>query len=128
MDRQHMRSPLARAMGLGSAKMGVQHWWAERVSAVALIPLTLWFVASIIAQTSSDYATFVAWLRMPFNSIMMILLLAALFYHAALGLQVVIEDYRHAGAKFAALVIMRLSCFGLASAGIIATLHIAFGG
>jgi succinate dehydrogenase / fumarate reductase membrane anchor subunit len=128
MDRQHMRSPLARAMGLGSAKMGVEHWWAERVSAVALIPLTLWFVASIIAQTSSDYATFVAWLRMPFTSIMMILLLAALFYHAALGLQVVIEDYRHAGAKFAALVIMRLSCFGLASAGIIATLHIAFGG
>jgi succinate dehydrogenase / fumarate reductase membrane anchor subunit len=128
MDRQHMRSPLARAMGLGSAKMGVEHWWAERVSAVALIPLSLWFVASIIAQTSSDYATFVAWLRMPFTSIMMILLLAALFYHAALGLQVVIEDYRHAGAKFAALVIMRLSCFGLASAGIIATLHIAFGG
>jgi succinate dehydrogenase / fumarate reductase, membrane anchor subunit len=128
MDRQHMRSPLARAMGLGSAKMGVEHWWAERVSAVALIPLSLWFVASIIAQTSSDYATFVAWLRMPFTSIMMILLLAALFYHAALGLQVVIDDYRHAGAKFAALVIMRLSCFGLASAGIIATLHIAFGG
>ena len=115
-------------MGLGSAKMGVEHWWAERVPAVALIPLSLWFVASIIAQTSSDYATFVAWLRMPFTSIMMILLLAALFYHAALGLQVVIEDYRHAGAKFAALVAMRLSCFGLASAGIIATLHIAFGG
>jgi succinate dehydrogenase / fumarate reductase, membrane anchor subunit len=128
MNRQQMRSPLARAMGLGSAKKGVEHWWAERVSAVALIPLTLWFVASIIAQTGSDHATFITWLRMPVTTIMMVLLLVALFHHTALGLQVVIEDYRHAGAKFAALVIMRLTCFGLATAGIIAALHIAFGG
>jgi succinate dehydrogenase / fumarate reductase, membrane anchor subunit len=126
VDHHDMRTPLARAMGLGSAKEGVEHWWAERVSAVALIPLTLWFVASIIAQTGSDYAAFIAWLSMPITSIMMILLLVALFYHTALGLQVVIEDYRHAGAKFAVLVIMRLSCFGLTIAGIIATLRIAF--
>jgi succinate dehydrogenase / fumarate reductase membrane anchor subunit len=121
-----MRSPLARAMGLGSAKEGVEHWWAERVSAVALVPLTLWFVASIIAQTGSDYATFIAWLRMPTTSMMMISLLVALFYHTALGLQVVIEDYGHAGTKFTVLVIMRLSCSGLTIAGIVATLRIAF--
>ena len=105
-----MRSPLARAIGLGSAKEGVGHWWAERVSAVALVPLTLWFVASIIAHTGSDYATFIVWLRTPLAAILMILLLIALFYHTALGLQVVIEDYVHSGAKFAAVIAVRLGC------------------
>jgi succinate dehydrogenase / fumarate reductase membrane anchor subunit len=128
MDRQRMRSPLARAMSLGSAKEGVQHWWMERVSAVALVPLTLWFVASIIAHTGSDYATFIAWLRTPLANILMILLVIALFYHTALGLQVVIEDYVHSGTKFAALVAVRLSCFALAAAGIVAVLRIAFDG
>jgi succinate dehydrogenase membrane anchor subunit len=123
-----MRSPLRHAIGLGSAKEGVGHWWAERVSAVALVPLTLWFVASIIAHTHSDYATFIVWLRTPVATILMISLQIALFYHAALGLQVVLEDYVHSGAKFPALVIMRLSCFALTVAGIVATLRIAFGG
>ena len=128
MDRRRMRSPLGRAMGLGSAKEGAEHWWMARVSAVALIPLTLWFVASIIAHTGSDYVTFIVWLRMPLVSILMVLLLIALFYHTALGLQVVIEDYVHSGAKFAALVAMRLGCFALAAAGTVAALRIAFGG
>ena len=128
MDRRPMRSPLARAMGFGSAKDGVEHWWIQRVSAVALVPLTLWFVASIIAHTGSDYATFIVWLRTPLASILMILLLIALFYHTALGLQVVIEDYVHSGVKFAALVAVRLGCFALAATGIVAALRIAFGG
>jgi succinate dehydrogenase / fumarate reductase membrane anchor subunit len=127
MDRHRKRSSLARAMGLGSAKEGVGHWWSQRVSAVALIPLTLWFVASIIAHTGSEYATFIAWLRTPLASILMILLLIAIFYHTALGLQVVIEDYVHSRAKFAALVAVRLVCFALAAAGIITTLRIALG-
>ena len=120
-----MGSPLARAMGLGSAKEGVEHWWMERVSAVALVPLTLWFVASIIAHTGNDYPTFIAWLRTPLASVSMILLLVALFYHTALGLKVVIEDYVHSGDKFAALVAVRLGCFALALAGIVAVLRIA---
>ena len=128
MDRQRLRSPLARAMGLGSAKEGVEHWWMARLSAVALIPLTLWFVASIIAHTGSDYVTFIVWLRMPLVSILMVLLLIALFYHTALGLQVVIEDYVHSGAKFGALIAVRLGCVALAVAGILATMRIAFGG
>jgi succinate dehydrogenase / fumarate reductase membrane anchor subunit len=115
-------------MGFGSAKDGVEHWWMERVSAVALVPLTLWFVASIIAHTGSDYASFIVWLRTPLASILMILLLIALFYHTALGLQVVIEDYVHSGVKFAALVAVRLGCFALAATGIVAALRIAFGG
>jgi succinate dehydrogenase / fumarate reductase, membrane anchor subunit len=128
MDRQRMRSPLGRAMGLGSAKEGVEHWWMARVSAVALIPLTLWFVASIIAHTGSDYVTFIVWLRMPLVSVLMVLLLIALFYHTALGLQVVIEDYVHSEAKFGALIAVRLGCVALAVAGILATMRIAFGG
>jgi succinate dehydrogenase / fumarate reductase membrane anchor subunit len=128
MDRQRMRSPLGRAMGLGSAKEGAEHWWMARASAVALIPLTLWFVASIIAHTGSDYVTFIVWLRMPLVSILMVLLLIALFYHTALGLQVVIEDYVHSEAKFGALIAVRLGCVALAVAGILATMRIAFGG
>ncbi len=123
-----MRSSLARAIGLGSAKEGGWLWWAERVSAVALTPLMLRFAASIIAHTGSDYITFVAWLRTPLIAILMIVLLIALFYHTALGLQVVIEDYIHSGAKFAAVIAVRLGCFALAIAGFVATLRIAFSG
>lgn len=126
MRHQDMRSPLARAIGLGSAKEGVKEWWAERVSAVALVPLTLWFAASIIAHSGSDYPTFIAWIRTPFAATLMILLLIALFHHTALGLQVVIEDYVHSGTKFAWGAAVRLGCFALATAGIVATLHIAF--
>lgn len=121
-----MRSPLARAIGLGSAKEGVREWWAERVSAVALVPLTLWFAASIIAHTGSDYPTFIAWIRTPVAATLMILLLIALFHHTALGLQVVIEDYVHSGAKFAWVMAVRLGCFALATAGVVATLYIVF--
>ena len=128
MDPQNMRSPLARAIGLGSAKEGAGRWWAERVSAVALVPLTLWFAASIIAHTGGDYATFIVWLRTPLATILMILLLIVLFYHTALGLQVVIEDYVHFATKFAAVIVARLGCYALATAGVVAILRIAFSG
>jgi succinate dehydrogenase / fumarate reductase, membrane anchor subunit len=128
MDSQSFRSPLARAIGLGSAKKGSQLWLAERVTAIALVPLTLWFVASVIAHACSDYTVFIAWLRTPLATSGMILVLIALFHHAALGLQVVIEDYVHSGAKFAAIIAVRLGCYGLVVIGIVATLRIAFGG
>lgn len=126
MDPKDTRSSLARAIGLGSAQHGTAHWWAQRTSAIALIPLTLWFVASIIAQTSSDHAHFVAWLRSPFVNLPMALLLGTSFYHAALGLQVVIEDYIHSGLKYGALIAVRLTCFVLAFTGIMAVLRITF--
>ena len=122
-----MRTPLSRAWGLGSAKEGVEHWWIQRVTAAALIPLTVWFVASLIALAGSDYNTFIVWLRTPLATILMVLLLIALFHHMALGLQVVIEDYVHADwAKIPAVVAIRLACFALAVAGIYATLRIVF--
>lgn len=122
------RSSLGRAIWLGSAKEGVADWWRERITAVALIPLTLWLVAAIIAHSSSDHAAFVAWLKAPFATLMMVLLLIALFYHTALGLQVVIEDYVHSALKIPALVAMRLGCLTCATAGILATMRIAFTG
>jgi succinate dehydrogenase / fumarate reductase, membrane anchor subunit len=129
MGEQRMHSPLSRARGLGSAREGAEHWWMQRVTAAALIPLTLWFVASLIALTSSDYNTFIAWLRAPFVTILMVLLLIALFHHMALGLQVVVEDYVHSElAKIPAMVAIRLACIALAVAGIFATLRIAFDG
>ena len=126
MNNASMRSPLGRALGLGSAKNGVEQWWRERVSALALVPLTVWFAASLIVHTGSDYATFIAWLRTPITSLLMVLLLVGIFHHAALGLQVVIEDYVHSGLKTFAVLGMRFGCCGIAAAGILATLRIAF--
>src|SRR3546814_14736011 len=91
MDRYRFRSPLGRAVGLGPAKAGFGHWWTERVTAVALVPLSVWFAASLIAHSGSGYEAFIGWLGSPMTAGLMILLLIALFWHAALGLQVVIE-------------------------------------
>lgn len=127
MGGKQLRSPLGRAAWLGSAKEGVEHWWKERVTAVALVPLTLWFVSSIVEHSGSDYAAFSAWLRMPLVALMMVLLLIALFRHAALGLEVIIEDYLHSPAKIPAVMLTRLGCFALAAAGILAVLRLALG-
>jgi succinate dehydrogenase / fumarate reductase membrane anchor subunit len=104
---------------------GVKQWWHERASALALVPLTIWFAASLIAQAGSDHATFIAWLQRPCNSLLMALLLAGSFYHAALGLQVVIEDYIHSGLKIFAILGTRVACFFFAVAGILAILRIS---
>ena len=122
-----MRSPLARARGLGSAREGVEPWWLERATAVGLVPLTLWFVGSLVALTGSDYTRFVSWLKVPLDALLMVLLLIALFSHLALGLRVVIEDYIHSAARIPVLLTVRFSCLALGVAGILATLRIAFG-
>lgn len=127
MNKVLMRSPLGRALGLGSARDGVEDWWLERISAVALVPLTIWFIASIVAHTGDGYAALIPWLRSPITTTLMVLLLVALFHHSALGLQVVIEDYVHSGIRILLLVGMRLACFALAVTGILAILKIAFG-
>jgi len=126
MDKERMRSPLGGALGLGSAKDGVEQWWLERVTAIALVPLTLWFVVSIVVHMNSDYATAIAWLQTPLAATLMVLLLTALFWHTALGLQVVIEDYIHSGLKLPLVIAMRFGCFVLAVAGILAVLRICF--
>ena len=101
----------------------------QRVTAIALIPLTLWITASLFAHARSDYGAFILWLRTPFTTILLVLLLIALFYHMALGLQVVVEDYVHTERiKIPAVIVIHLGCFVLATTGIIATLRVASGG
>jgi succinate dehydrogenase / fumarate reductase membrane anchor subunit len=121
-----MRSPLGRAIGLGSAKEGVEHWWLQRITAVALVPLSLWFVIAIIRLVGADSEGVRDWVGNPLPAIMLVLLLIATFYHAALGLEVVIEDYVHAElTKLGLVVIVRLGCFALAVAGMFAVLSMA---
>ena len=127
--KDSLRSELGRVRGLGSAKEGVHHWWGQRVSAIALIPLSLWFVACIVFLIDVDRATAVQWLGSPVTLGLMSLFLIALIYHAVLGLQVVIEDYIHAkAAKLILLLIIQFAGFGLAATGIIAMLLITIYG
>ncbi len=90
-----MRSQLGRARGLGSAKAGLEHWWVERVTAAALVPLTLWFVISILSMLGADQPTVAAWVSHPLNAALLLALIIMTFHHAQLGLQVVYEDYIH---------------------------------
>ena len=126
--RAPMRSPLGRAIGLGSAKEGVEHWWRQRITALALVPLTLWLVIAVIGLVGAEHAVFVAWVRSPMPAVLLVLLLLATFYHTALGLQVVIEDYVHGEAmRLAALLVMHLLCIVFAVRGILAVLKLALG-
>jgi len=128
MSADRLRSPLGRALGLGSAKEGVEHWWLQRVTAVALVPLALWFVAALIVHPGADYQTTVAWLRSPLTAVVMILLVIATFVHMALGVQVVIVDYvHHEPARVASLVLVRLACWALGAAALFAVLRVALG-
>lgn len=121
-----IRTPLARARGLGTAKDGTHHWWMQRVTSVALVPLVLWFAISMLAYSRVDHETFQGWLGHPVNAGLMIALLAAMFYHAKLGAQVIIEDYVHPeSAKIAALLIVQFLLFLLGAIAIVSVFKIA---
>jgi len=121
-----MKSPLARARGLGSAHEGTEHWMAQRVTAVALIPLVFWLVFSIISLKGASHAQFTTWLEHPINAVMMILFIIASLYHAVLGAQVVVEDYIHSEwFKTLKLIGNKLFFFGLGIACIFSILKIA---
>lgn len=128
MMASRMRSPLGRALGLGSAKEGVEHWWLQRITAAALVPLSVWFVIAIIRLVGADIETVREWVSTPIPAILLLLLLIATFWHASLGLQVVVEDYVHTPlAKLGLVIIVRLGCFAFAVAGIFAVLSMALG-
>jgi succinate dehydrogenase / fumarate reductase membrane anchor subunit len=91
-----MRSPLGRVRGLGSAKSGATHWWAQRLSAAALVPLTLWFIGAALRLVGATHDELLAWIAGPVPIVLMIALVLATFYHLSLGVQVVIDDYVHA--------------------------------
>lgn len=121
-------TPLKKASGLGSAKAGTHHWWMQRVTAVALVPLTLWIAFTVAALSDKDYTTTLTYFSSPFSAAMFSLFIFTAFYHAALGLQVVIEDYVHnEGVKIGALIGMKLFLALTGATSIIAVLLAAFG-
>ena len=123
-----LRSPLGRVLGLGSAKDGTAHWWAQRVSAVALIPLTLWFVFSLLTLPAFDYDTLRTWLSIPISGFLAVLLVAVLAYHSYLGTIVIVEDYvTGAGMKVLTLLVLRFLYVLCGGAGIFAILRVVFG-
>ena len=122
-----LQSPLNKVLGLGSAKEGSGHWWAQRLTAVSLVPLTLWFALSLLSLDHGSYASIRSWIADPFHSILLILLVISVVYHSSLGLQVVIEDYIHGAAKIAVLVVVQFGHVALVVAGIYAVVVIAIG-
>ena len=123
-----LRSPLSRVLGLGSAKDGTAHWWAQRVSAVALVPLTLWFVFSLLTLPAFDFDTVRTWLSVPISAFLMVLLVAVMSYHSYLGTIVIVEDYlTSAGMKVLTLLTLRFLYVLCGGAAIFAILRIAYG-
>ena len=124
-----MQSPLGRVRGLGSAKSGAGTWFAERFTALALVPLTLWFVAVMISGLDADYAAMRASMAGPGNLALMVLLLGFAFWHMALGLVAVIEDYVHTEwVRMSAIVLVKFVSIAVAAACVFAVLKIAFAG
>ncbi len=122
------RTPIRRARGLGSAHAGVHHWTVQRLTAISNVPLVLWFIASAVSLSGATYAETVEWLASPITATLMILLVISVFYHAKLGLQVIIEDYVHQrGAKIASLAAVTLVIFAMAIACIVAILSVSLG-
>jgi succinate dehydrogenase / fumarate reductase membrane anchor subunit len=122
-----LMSPLNRVLGLGTAKGAAEHWWFQRLTAVGLLPLGLWFAYQLLTLPGFDYASVVSWVREPLTSIFLVLLIVAVGYHSALGVQVVIEDYVGKGARAAALMASTLAHAALTIAAVFAVLKIAFG-
>lgn len=122
-----LKSPLARAKGLGSISEGADHWISQRITAIANIPLMIWLVYSIINMIGASYYEFGAWLAEPLNAILMILVVLSTFYHAVLGSQVVIEDYIHnEGFKLFKLIGQKLFFIAMGVAAIFSILKVAF--
>lgn len=123
------RSMLGRARGLGSAKSGTAHWWAQRVTAMALVPLALWFLASIIGLLGAPRGAVAAWAASPVTATLLVAMVATLFHHLHLGVQVVIEDYIHAERPRLAWLLAARGVIGLlALASVVSILKLAFTG
>ena len=122
-----LESPLGKFLGYGSAKEGTEHWWAQKVTAVALVPLTLWFVLAVPGLDIADPQAARAWIGQPVNAITLILLVIAGLYHSLLGLQVIVEDYVHGPLKVISLIALNLAHWALAIAGIYSVIVISVG-
>jgi succinate dehydrogenase / fumarate reductase membrane anchor subunit len=123
-----LRSPLGRVLGLGSAKEGVHHWWVQRLTSVALVPLAVWFLVSLLSLPALDHTTVIVWMAQSWTSLLLILFVLIATWHSQLGLRVVVEDYVHGGAKTVVLVLVTFAHALIAVAGVFAILKVAFGG
>jgi succinate dehydrogenase / fumarate reductase, membrane anchor subunit len=122
---KNYRTPLRFALGLGTSRSGTSHWWRQRVSAAALIPLVLWLALSVTYLPNATHAEIVRWLALPWNTLTLFFLLMAMFYHAAIGIQVVIEDYIHLRAlKYFGRAAVQLLLLLLASLAIYTLIRI----
>lgn len=123
-----LRTPLGHVRGLGSAKDGTGHFWLQRLTAIALVPLSVWFAYAALGLVGVGHGGVVAWLQQPVPAILMLLLIATGFYHLKLGVQVIIEDYVHGEAfKLASQISVTLGCVALGVAGAFAVLKISLG-
>ena len=124
-----LRSPLGRVRGLGTTKEGgTAHWWAERMTAIALVPLTIWFVISAISMVGADYAEFKAWAGAHGNPVLLILYAIAVYHHGQLALQVIIEDYiHHEAVHFIFLIGVKMTAIFLAAFTIFSVAKLTFG-
>lgn len=127
-NNSSLRSKLGKARGLGSAKHGVSHWWLQRLTALAIAPLAIWFMGSVISIfISPDVFTVARWFSYPINAIALTLLCFVLFFHAKLGLQVVVEDYiKSPFSKYSLLILNSFFCFAGFSVCLIAILKLHF--
>ncbi len=124
----NLRTPLSKVKGLGAAKEGAGHWWNQRLTAIALIPLLLWFSFSIALLAVADYATLTAWIASPLSTVLMVLSITIGFYHGYLGLQIIIEDYiSHRAWRTVMLICIALLFLLFATLGIVSVLKISFG-
>ncbi|MCK5424950.1 MAG: succinate dehydrogenase, hydrophobic membrane anchor protein [Emcibacter sp.] len=121
-----MNTPISKVRGLGSAKSGTEHWWMQKIAAVALVPLTIWFVASLVQMTSADYFTVRTWLASPVSATLMLMYIVIGLYHLRLGLQAVVEDYvTGGGMKVFLQFTILFGCTAIAVASIFSVLKIA---
>ncbi len=122
------RTPLSRARGLGSAKEGVHHWWMQRITAIALIPLVVWFAISLVMMSGADYAVVRAWIGSPLVMVLLILTIGIGLHHGQLGLQVVWEDYTDGGLRVAMIVLTKFIAVLFGLGAIVGIMRIGFGG
>jgi len=121
-----LRTPLSRIEGLGSARSGTQHFWHQRLTAVALVPLSIWFVASALAYVGAEQGAVAAYFAAPANAVPMFLFILASTYHMSLGVQIIIEDYIHnEGQKIAALMLNRFAAWAIGAASTFALIKMA---
>jgi len=121
--------PLAKVRGAGTAKSGVEHWWSQRLTAIALVPLTLWVIASIFVLMREDYQAVYAWVGDPLHAAGLIAWIVTMLYHAQLGLQVVIEDYvGHPATELVLHLLVKFICFAGIIVSVLSILKVALGG